>query len=75
MKVDWDELKRLQGSDDPNNWMLFARILDKAWPSILAEREAAQRLRDAVGSYYGWGEMNMPPELLEVVAAFDKETE
>ena len=84
MKVDWDELKRLHAEfmagtcavgDYDESHVALCSALVSALPAILAEREAAQRLRDAAMLY---AEHPTEMNLLELVAkalAFDNETQ
>ena len=90
MKVDWDELKRLQGEAKASvnrrgvSWTVmpstqemaeFYFHLSDAFPAILAEREAAQRLRDAIVALDVNKLYLLTKQIGDMVAAFDKETQ
>ena len=90
MTVDWDELKRLQGEAKASvnrrgvSWTVmpstqemaeFYFHLSDAFPAILAEREAAQRLRDAVLHHFGTEGVKQWKNIADAIAAFDKETQ
>lgn len=52
-------------------YMQFFTTFHNAFPQILAEREAAQRLRDAVAN---WITIDCPAQIGDALAAFDKES-
>ena len=49
--------------------------LHNAFPAILAERSAAQRLRDAVLHHFGTEGVKQWKNIADALAAFDKETQ
>ena len=76
MKVDWDKLRRLhEAAVSVETYTHFENVLVRHFPAILAERSAAQRLRDAVLHHFGTEGVKQWKNIADAIAAFDKDTQ
>ena len=77
MKVDWDELSLRYDCKDlgENTLQQFQQRITEVFPAILAERDAAQRLRDAVLHHFGTEGVKQWKNIADALAAFDRETQ